>query len=127
MVLAGYGGATLLFFGVSPNHFGIEKTTTEAFSGSKDVMAQEKKDEETKLANAIEASEAEAAGDATGEQEENKEYSWWDLISGKHDREIFELSTTLGDSAAKKQAENKGKMKATAVRKISLICNDDQL
>ena len=114
MVLAGYGGATLLFFGVPPSHFGIEKST--ACSGSKDVLAQEKKEEETKLAHAIEASEAEAAGDIIGEQEENKEYSWWDLFLGKHDREIFELSTTHGDFAAKKKTENKGKMKATAVR-----------
>jgi sn1-specific diacylglycerol lipase len=118
MVLAGYGGATLLFFGLSPTHFGIEKTTAEAFSGSKDLLAQEKKDEETKLAHAIEASEAEVAGDTTGEQgeqEENKEYSWWDVLLGKHDQEIFERSSTHGESAAKKQAENKGKMKATAV------------
>jgi sn1-specific diacylglycerol lipase len=114
MVLAGYGGATLLFFGLSPTHFGIEKSTANAFRTFKDSMAQEKKDEETKLAHAIEASEAEAAGDTTAEQEENKDYSWWDVFLGKYDREIFERSTTMVDSATiKKRAV---KMKATAVR-----------
>ena len=116
MVLAGYGGATLLFFGLSPTHFGIAKSTVEACSNSKEVLAQEKKAEETKLAHAIEASEAEVAGDATEEQEENKEYSWWDVFLGKYDQEMIEQSTTLGDSVAKKKAKDKGKMKATAVR-----------
>jgi len=107
MVLAGYGGASLLFFGVSPTYFSsATKNSTNSFTTSPDAMVRAKKSEETKLANAIEASEAEAAGDAEN-PEERKEYSWWDVLLGRHDQEIFEQSTTHHD-------DHKG-MKATAV------------
>lgn len=101
MVLAGYGGASLLFFGVSPTYFC--GTSIKPFTSSIDAMARAKKSEETKLAHAIEASEAEAAGDA--ENPEEKEYSWWDVLLGKHDQEILEQSTAHYDN-------HKGKMKA---------------
>jgi hypothetical protein len=107
MVLAGYGGASLLFFGVSPTYFSsATKNSTNSITNSPDAMVRAKKSEETKLANAIEASEAEAAGDAEN-PEERKEYSWWDVLLGRHDQEIFEQSTAHHD-------DHKG-MKATAV------------
>ncbi len=108
MVLAGYGGASLLFFGVSPTYFSsATKNLINSFTTSPDAMVRAKKSEETKLANAIEASEAEAAGDAEN-PEERKEYSWWDVLLGRHDQEIFEQSTAHHD-------DQKGKVKAKAV------------
>jgi sn1-specific diacylglycerol lipase len=70
LVLAGYGGASLLFFGVSP--------------------VPKKADEQANLASAIDASEAEAAATSTAPaKEEAKSYSWWDVLLGKHDSDIF--------------------------------------
>lgn len=133
MVLAGYGGASLLFFGVSSNILGGGKnipgsgsTPLMASTSQSAAMAREKDLEETQLANAVDAAEAEAAGDGdipegimdngTGKQE----YSWWDVLLGKHDQEIFEQSTShldkYSDSSTEKGAKSrKGKMKATAV------------
>ncbi|KAG7096493.1 hypothetical protein E1B28_003923 [Marasmius oreades] len=75
MVLAGYGGASLLFFGVP---------LTAAAS------APQAKAEEAQLAKAINASEAEAAGDVLEPPTIEVEYSWWDVLLGRHDHEIFE-------------------------------------
>ncbi|KAF8169501.1 hypothetical protein BJ912DRAFT_999603 [Pholiota molesta] len=96
MVLAGYGGATLLFFGVSPTAFDTHlKKKNKPPAGSStlaDAMDREKKVEEEQLAEAVDAAEAEAAGD--GKLPElplrKEEYSWWDVLLGKHDQEIFE-------------------------------------
>ncbi|KAI9063504.1 alpha/beta-hydrolase [Trametes sanguinea] len=82
LVLAGYGGPSLLFFGVS-------------------LTPGEKRKEELKIADAVDASEREAAGpqsahgepssksatDASGPGTES--YSWWDVLMGKHDHDIF--------------------------------------
>ncbi|KAL0577563.1 GPI inositol deacylase [Marasmius crinis-equi] len=76
MVLAGYGGASLLFFGVP---------LTSAASSSPQAKA-----EEAQLAKAINASEAEAAGDQPELSTTEVEYSWWDVLLGRHDHEIFE-------------------------------------
>lgn len=106
MVLAGYGGASLLFFGVSPTAHGAESTSTPSRTS-----------EETQLAHAIDASEAEAAGDPprldAQPSEINTAYSWWDVLLGKHDQEIFErfANTPVG----KAEAEIKAKMRTTAV------------
>ncbi|KAJ7067842.1 hypothetical protein C8F01DRAFT_1333376 [Mycena amicta] len=101
LVLAGYGGASLLFFGVS-------LTSPH---------------EEVNLAHAIEASEAEAEGtfsDFTAPSGPgDPQYSWWDVLLGHHDHEIFEryasepkiYANTPGDKA---DAEIKEKMRATA-------------
>ncbi|KAG5341022.1 hypothetical protein C0989_012226 [Termitomyces sp. Mn162] len=105
MVLAGYGGASLLFFGVSP---GVPLTSSKLAS------------EEAQLALAVDASEAEAAGDfitppATPEVDSPSGYSWWDVLLGKHDQEIFERAAGVGLSSQKAQQEIKAKMTATAV------------
>ncbi|KAI0829253.1 alpha/beta-hydrolase [Trametes gibbosa] len=85
LVLAGYGGASLLFFGVSPS-------------------PSEQRKEEMKIADAIDASEREAAGprgpehttsapppapDADGSGPGSASYSWWNVLMGKHDHDIF--------------------------------------
>ncbi|KDR74509.1 hypothetical protein GALMADRAFT_250502 [Galerina marginata CBS 339.88] len=128
MVLAGYGGASLLFFGVSPTAFGggsDKKSTIQPPTSFSTAMAQEKASEESQLTKAVDAAEAEAAGDGekpTGGNTKH-EYSWWDVLLGKHDQEIFERSTSPAedhaDPAKEKEAArrraNKGKMKATAV------------
>ncbi|KAG6896859.1 hypothetical protein C0992_005606 [Termitomyces sp. T32_za158] len=105
MVLAGYGGASLLFFGVSP---GVPLTTSKLAS------------EEAQLAFAVDASEAEAAGDfisppPTPEVDSPSGYSWWDVLLGKHDQEIFERAAGVGLSSQKAQQEIKAKMTTTAI------------
>ena len=83
MVLAGYGGASLLFFGV-PLH------TSSPPPASNSTQA---KAEERELANAIEASEAASANEDIFENpviDTPPSYSWWDVLLGKHDHEIFE-------------------------------------
>lgn len=89
MVLAGYGGAGLIFFGVSltppppaakntPNPLHENAQTTEAHA----------------LADAIDASEKEASSSkshpAPPPPVVEKAYSWWNVLLGRHDREIFE-------------------------------------
>ncbi|KAF8075891.1 hypothetical protein FPV67DRAFT_1469670 [Lyophyllum atratum] len=107
IVLAGYGGASLLFFGVSPN--GSRATNSAAEMAS----------EEAQLAKAIDASEAEAFGDSpapkTPPPEVTAEYSWWDVLLGKHDQEIFERAANHGIPGQRAQEEIKAKMTATAV------------
>ncbi|GLB33303.1 putative lipase (class 3) [Lyophyllum shimeji] len=108
IVLAGYGGASLLFFGVSPG--GGSRATSSA---------AEMASEEAQLANAIDASEAEACGEnpapKTPQPDISSEYSWWDVLLGKHDQEIFERAAGLGMHGQIAQEEIKAKMTATAV------------
>lgn len=92
MVLAGYGGASLLFFGIGPE---FTSPTTNKVAPNK---VSEKKSEEDQLEHAIDASEAEAYGDPSESQTapqptpspDSSSYSWWDVLLGKHDQEIFE-------------------------------------
>ncbi|KAI0772559.1 alpha/beta-hydrolase [Trametes elegans] len=84
LVLAGYGGPSLLFFGVSLSPW-----------------EREQRKEEAKLADAIDASEREAAGPQgsspnappTPKDDSNTpgsaSYSWWNVLMGKHDHDIF--------------------------------------
>jgi sn1-specific diacylglycerol lipase len=111
MVLAGYGGASLLFFGV-PLHVKPSTTTSSTSSSSR-------RTEEAQVAHAISASEAEAAGDCDVDQDDAQDpepYSWWDVLLGKHDHEIFERFAN-GHDAGKGAAAEKAakKMRATAV------------
>ncbi|KAG2014040.1 hypothetical protein CC2G_010891 [Coprinopsis cinerea AmutBmut pab1-1] len=112
MVLAGYGGASLLFFGVSPHSESVPKATQET-----------KGWEEAKLATAIDASEAEAAGQPTDACHSGttpdifQQYSWWDILLGKHDQEIFESSLGHHDEQSTRQRLNniKEQLKSRAV------------
>ncbi|KAJ6463222.1 hypothetical protein C8R47DRAFT_1157490 [Mycena vitilis] len=107
LVLAGYGGASLLFFGVS---------LTAAHGPTSSNSASEKATEEAHLAHAIDASEAEAAGDFPEFDAPaglgDPQYSWWDVLLGKHDHEIFERYANTSEDKA--DAEIKEKMRATA-------------
>lgn len=87
MVLAGYGGASLLFFGVSP------WLTSSPSQVRAPTSKNQKEAEEAQLESAINAAEAEAEGDFSyPTTSENLEFSWWDILMGKHDKEIFERS-----------------------------------
>jgi sn1-specific diacylglycerol lipase len=135
MVLAGYGGASLLFFGVSPSAFGNGASSSIPSSPPTSLsaaIAREKTVEEANLTNAVDASEAETAGDGefAGQGNENsvqEEYSWWDVLLGKHDQEIFERSTAHVDDSLNGQASSnegyKSAMKATAVSPMSYALN----
>lgn len=113
LVLAGYGGASLLFFGISPSQL----YPSEA--AKKSSPESEKEKEEAKLATAIDASEAEAAGVSSLENSSpsNHQYSWWDILIGKHDQEIFERTVTGHDDKSRKQKAEKlaSSLKARAV------------
>lgn len=85
LVLVGYGGASLLFFGISPT-----PQRSESFSPSTGPRA----DEEANLATAVNASEAEATGRSPQQDipptPVDTSYSWWNILIGKHDHQIFE-------------------------------------
>lgn len=92
MVLAGYGGASLLFFGVAGGG-GILSPFSALYGGTdKQVEAEEGR----LLGKAVDESEAEAAGEgdlpppSSPGKVGGNEYSWWDVLLGRHDREIFE-------------------------------------
>ncbi|OCH93230.1 alpha/beta-hydrolase [Obba rivulosa] len=76
MVLGGYGGASLLFFGVPLRS-----------SGSSQENEKEKRLEEAKLAEAVSASEAEAKPSLHGNKAHT--WSWWNVLMGRHDHDIF--------------------------------------
>jgi sn1-specific diacylglycerol lipase len=138
MVLAGYGGASLLFFGVSPSAFSAgpsQSIPTTATPPQRTSLLAEKTAEEEQLATAVDAAEAEAVGDRPDLEPlrdvelgggESERYSWWDVLLGKHDQEIFEQSTEHQDSVKEAElrrrreaAKGKMKMKATAVSWLS--------
>ena len=70
LVLAGYGGASLLFFGLSPNNF---------------VSPGLSADSEANLVEVIGASEKQPS---PGPPHLSR-YSWWDILLGRHDHDIF--------------------------------------
>ncbi|KAJ2922517.1 hypothetical protein H1R20_g14578, partial [Candolleomyces eurysporus] len=113
LVLAGYGGASLLFFGVSP----MQRYPSQQESSTQD----EKTAEETKLATAIDESEAEAAGESTVQNTVEgdifQQYSWWDILLGKHDQEIFENTLAAHPSEPSK----KSKMTALNIKSRAVI------
>jgi hypothetical protein len=71
LVLAGYGGASLLFFGITPSAFSSASTP---------------KGDGSNLAEAVDASEAEAAAPS-----QVPSMSWWNMLLGRHDHDIFQL------------------------------------
>ena len=70
LVLAGYGGATLLLFGLSPSTF-----TSPGLSA----------DGEANIAEAVDASERHPSQSTP----RLAHYSWWNLLLGRHDHDIF--------------------------------------
>lgn len=82
LVLAGYGGASLLFFGVPP-------VPTNSLVGKT-------QDEEAQLTEAVGSSEDQAAalGSTPSTPMDPTDpgappYSWWDVLLGKHDQDIL--------------------------------------
>jgi len=118
MVLAGYGGASLLFFGVAPH---IRSSDTQLGE------AGDKREEEAKLEVAVDAAEAEAVGDDCRfvASHSQSKYSWWDQLMGRYDRDIFEQSLLRYEEEKKNndiekreqatQKEKRDKMKTTAI------------
>ncbi|KIJ70631.1 hypothetical protein HYDPIDRAFT_105377 [Hydnomerulius pinastri MD-312] len=108
MVLAGYGGASLLFFGVSP------WLTSPSSHVKAPTTSNEKEAEEAQLESAINAAETELDGksDTFLSPSENADYSWWEILMGKHDKEIFER-TVHGDSLDTRDVQ--ARVRATAV------------
>ncbi|KAF8351089.1 hypothetical protein F5887DRAFT_1125059 [Amanita rubescens] len=117
IVLAGYGGASLLFFGISPDALNLASSPT--------ASALAKTAAEVQLTHAIDASEAEAAGEeimpndvvdvndgsSAANGKDNKRvssYAWWDILLGKHDKEILERSIGVQDEDHHGRAEGKG-------------------
>ena len=81
LVLGGYGGTSLFFFGVSP---------------WPESSSSDKKQEEFKLEQAVNASEAEVQDrppkvvvDESRSEPGKPSYSWWSVLLGRHDHEIF--------------------------------------
>ncbi|KAJ2918204.1 hypothetical protein MD484_g2163, partial [Candolleomyces efflorescens] len=131
LVLAGYGGASLLFFGVSPMQRYPTSTPQESSSATSTATQQDEKTaEEAKLATAIDASEAEAAGENTStsaatipEGDIFQQYSWWDILLGKHDQEIFENTLAAHPSQpsnSKKSSSSKSKIKIPTIGNVNL-------
>ena len=71
LVLAGYGGASLLFFGLSPDTFASPGPSTGG---------------EANLAEAVDASERQPPSGLPN----LARYSWWNLLLGRHDHDIFQ-------------------------------------
>jgi hypothetical protein len=108
MVLAGYGGASLLFFGVPL------LLTSPSRNLNPPSQRNEKDAEEAQLQDAVNAAEDELEGNSSpsGMPSDNLEYSWWDILMGKHDKEIFERSV---HGEAVEQPNIQARARATAV------------
>ncbi|KAG1875384.1 hypothetical protein DFJ58DRAFT_872584 [Suillus subalutaceus] len=108
MVLAGYGGASLLFFGVPL------LLTSPSRNLNPPSPRNEKDSEEAQLQDAVNAAEDELEGNSSssGMPSDNLEYSWWDILMGKHDKEIFERSV---HGEAVEQPNIQARARATAV------------
>lgn len=108
MVLAGYGGASLLFFGVPL----LLTSPSRVFNPPS--PRNEKDAEEAQLQDAVNAAENELKGtpSSSGMPSDNPEYSWWDILMGKHDKEIFERSV---HGEAVEQPNIQARARATAV------------
>ncbi|KZV68941.1 alpha/beta-hydrolase [Peniophora sp. CONT] len=88
MVLAGYGGASLLFFGVD---FGPGAASTTTGETAKPQDAELAKEGETLQAAVDESEKLAPDGDGASSAQAPKPpgYSWWDVLMGRHDHDIF--------------------------------------
>ena len=79
LVLAGYGGASLWFFGVPP----VPTSSLGLKTG----------EEEAQLAMAVNSSEDDLVGstrsDLSSTTTSSPSYSWWNVLLGKHDKDIL--------------------------------------
>ena len=89
MVLAGYGGAGLLFFGVSLNPPSPPPNPTVPNPRHNNATTPE----EHLLADTVDAAEREASSTSrhpAPAPDSQPKYSWWNVLLGHHDRDIFE-------------------------------------
>ncbi|KAI0057714.1 alpha/beta-hydrolase [Artomyces pyxidatus] len=93
MVLAGYGGASLLFFGVSPT-----PNAKPSADPKRDSRLDAEKDTLTRAVDASESQAPTSTSEPTSPQIPGTSgpahgspggYSWWDVLLGRHDHEIF--------------------------------------
>ena len=137
IVLAGYGGASMLFFGVGPEF------TSPSADPSVSSSSNKKNSEEAQLEHAIDASEAEAFGNiptpsvpspptpSPDTQIPNTPpYSWWDMLLGKHDQEIFEhYANTPVDQQTRqaRQAQETWRRKKAQMKNETVIGAEHQM
>jgi len=87
MVLAGYGGAGMIFFGVPLTH-----KPSAAIPGARSSPETVRAGEESVVKDVIGSLEIETATQASAKPEisNSPSFSWWNVLLGKHDQEIFE-------------------------------------
>ena len=79
MVLGGYGGLGVIFFG-------LPLTPKENGNGDGNGTREQRT-----LANVVDAAEEESSASPSAKSAgSEKQYSWWDILLGKHDQDIFE-------------------------------------
>jgi len=88
------------------------------------AMANEKTSEEATLAYAVDEAEAADAANSDGlppppePSPTSQEFSWWDLMMGKHDEELFNIAHNAHEEYSEEDAIRKAnatRMKAEAV------------
>ncbi|TFK56264.1 alpha/beta-hydrolase [Heliocybe sulcata] len=138
LVLAGYGGASLLFFGVSLDPSEIAPSNSPDISSAGFTSNSQKASEEAKLTNAVNASEAEASSapavpmssKSPSTPTTGSSYAWWNVLLGNHDREIF---TKFAEHASSEQEKKEQKaavqreMVEERKRKISAVIGNERL
>lgn len=105
MVLFSYGGAGLLFFGVlfTPPSRDIPSVPNPLRDGANTV-------EEHTLADAIDASELEASSSSrhpAPSPSPSPNYSWWNVLLGRHDRELFEKNAFIPATMGRHHGKDK--------------------
>ncbi|KZT20637.1 alpha/beta-hydrolase [Neolentinus lepideus HHB14362 ss-1] len=135
LVLAGYGGASLLFFGVSLDPPEAASTSTQGITSARFSRDTQKVSEEAKLTKAVNASEAEASSNPVTPRSPttpstSSSYVWWDVLLGRHDQEIF---TKFADHLSSEQERKERKemvqreMVEERKRKISAVIGNERL
>ena len=116
MVLAGYGGAGLIFFGVS-----LTPPPPPSFTSNPE-RDNAQTTEEHILADAVDASEnleSSSSGPIPNPIPKSRSYSWWNVLLGRHDQDIFEgyafTPATIRESSNARRRKGKQKEKPSTV------------
>ncbi|KAJ8514896.1 hypothetical protein ONZ45_g7633 [Pleurotus djamor] len=110
-------------------------------SASDGVARVERAEEASQLAKAVDASEAEARGEDTDvpttsstssadpTAKKTTEYSWWDVLLGKHDHDIFQRAATGEHSAEeeRKRDERDEQIRKRRKRTSSVVAGIEHL
>ena len=94
MVLGGYGGIGIIFFGLPLT----PKQKEEGTNGDTNASPEQRT-----LANVVDAAEQESSEvpSSSAGSDNSKQYSWWDVLLGRHDQDIFEGYAAINSSASK--------------------------